>query len=233
MNNAGTAERAVLPEGEDRLDGVRAGDAGAWEALMRRHNRRLYRLARSMVRNDAEAEDALQEAYLHAYRSIANFRGEASLSTWLNRIVVNECMGRLRRQARRDNIIPIVALDDDYSQEGDLVHEDPAAARQDAPDHALGRAQLRALLERKIDELPQDFRSVFVMRALEEMTVEEVAELVQIPQATVRTRFFRARAQLREALARDIDFAMEDAFGFDGERCDRIVAGVLSAFTRR
>jgi RNA polymerase sigma-70 factor (ECF subfamily) len=200
-----------------------------WEALMREHNRRLYRVARSMLRDDAEAEDALQDAYLSAFRSIANYRAEASLATWLTRIVVNECMTRLRRQARRDNIVPMVALAQAFPQEDETVPEDPSRLAQETPEHALGRAQLRALLERKIDELPQDFRSVFVMRALEEMSVEEVASLMAIPQATVRSRFFRARAQLREALARDIDFAMEDAFSFDGARCDRIVSAVLQA----
>ena len=222
--------RTDPPCQDDALaDGVRTGDARAWELLMRRHNRRLYRVARSMLRNDAEAEDALQDAYLRAYRAMATFRGESSLATWLTRIVVNECMTRLRRQARRDNIVPIVALGVDHSQEDESVPEEPSADGGGRPDDALGRAELRALLERKIDELPRDFRSVFVMRALEEMSVEEVAELMRIPQATVRSRFFRARAQLREALARDIDFALEDAFSFDGERCDRIVVRVLQA----
>lgn len=230
--NASTRPAGTPPPLADELvEQVRSRAVGAWEALMRRHNRRLYRVARSMLHNDAEAEDALQEAYLCAYRSIDGFRAEATLATWLNRIVVNECMTRVRRQARRDNIVPILAMGEDYPQEDASVAEDPGRVDRETPDHTLGRAQLRALLERKIDELPQDFRSVFVMRALEEMTAGEVADLLHIPEATVRTRFFRARAQLREALARDIDFAMEDAFSFDGERCDRIVAGVLRALS--
>jgi RNA polymerase sigma-70 factor (ECF subfamily) len=218
-------------QSEGLAERVLARDAGAWEALMRSHNRRLFRVARSMLRDDAEAEDALQEAYLSAFRAMAGFRAEASLATWLNRIVVNECMTRLRRQARRDNIVPIVPFQERPGEEEQSMPEDPAGTGGDdnGPDQALGRSQLRALLERKIDELPQDFRSVFVMRALEEMSVDEVAGLMHIPPATVRSRFFLARAQLREALARDIDFAMEDAFSFDGERCDRIVAGVLQA----
>jgi RNA polymerase sigma-70 factor (ECF subfamily) len=228
MNPASPIAAEPSRESDGLLGRVRARDAGAWEEMMRRHNRRLYRVARSMLRDDAEAEDALQEAYLCAYRAMAAFRGDASLATWLTRIVVNECMTRMRRQARRDNIVPIVALGEG-SPEEDSVPEDPTRDGKDTPDDALGRAQLRALLERKIDELPGDFRSVFVMRALEEMSVEEVAGLLHIPEATVRSRFFRARAQLREALARDIDFAMEDAFSFDGLRCDRIVAAVLHA----
>jgi RNA polymerase sigma-70 factor (ECF subfamily) len=138
----------------------------------------------------------------------------------------------MRRQARRDNVVPIVALEEGYSEEDESVPEDPASGNDAVPDDALGRAQLRALLERKIDALPQDFRSVFVMRALEEMSVQEVATLMSIPEATVRSRFFRARAQLREALAREIDFAMEDAFSFDGVRCDRIVFAVLQALSK-
>ncbi|MDB5900410.1 MAG: polymerase, sigma-24 subunit, subfamily [Ramlibacter sp.] len=225
----GSPGEASLPADDGLAEAVRSQQAGAWEAIMRRHNRRLYRVARSMLRDDAEAEDALQEAYLSAFRAMADFRAEASLVTWLNRIVVNECMTRLRRQARRDNIVAIVALSPDFSQEDEPVPEQSASGEQEAPDDAVARGQVRALLERKIDELPQAFRAVFVMRALEEMSVEEVAELLRIPEATVRSRFFRARAQLREALAREVDFAMEDAFAFDGERCDRIVSGVLQA----
>jgi RNA polymerase sigma-70 factor, ECF subfamily len=225
---------AAAGAGDELLEPLRRGDPIAWERLMRRNNRRLFRVARSMLRSDADAQDALQDAYLGAFRAIAGFRAEASLATWLNRIVVNECMTRLRKQARRDNVVPIVALDDEYdaqwdAQEDAAVHEPPSRIDRATPDDALQRAQLRMLIERKIDELPQEFRSVFVMRALEEMSVEEVAELMQVPAATVRSRFFRARSRLRESLARDIDFAMDDAFAFDGERCDRIVARVLQA----
>jgi RNA polymerase sigma-70 factor (ECF subfamily) len=147
--------------------------------------------------------------------------------TYLGHTAMDECMTRIRRQARRDNAVAIVALEEGYSQEDESVPEDSARGNEEAPDDALGRAQLRALLERKIDALPQDLRSVFVMRALEEMSVEEVTALLRIPDGTVRSRFFRARVQLREALARDIDFAMEDAFSFDGVRCDRVVIAVL------
>jgi RNA polymerase sigma-70 factor (ECF subfamily) len=232
MNTVSRIAGEPSRESDGLLGRIRASDPGAWEEMMRRHNRRLYRVARSMLRDDAEAEDALQEAYLGAYRAMGSFRGDASLATWLTRIVVNECMTRMRRQARRDNIVPIVALGEGSSLEEDAVPEDSDRGGEETPDDALGRAELRALLERKIDELPGDFRSVFVMRALEEMSVEEVAGLMHIPEATVRSRFFRARAHLREALARDLDFAMDDVFSFDGERCDRIVATVLHALSR-
>lgn len=215
---------------EALVAGVRAGDAGAFEALMRLHNRRLYRTARALLRNDAEAEDALQESYLAAFRAMHGFRGEASLATWLTRIVVNECMARLRRQARRDNIVPIQAAGAafDHAQEQQAMEDEPGGLHEETPDAALVRAELRALLERKIDELPQDFRAVFVMRAIEELSVEETAQCLGIPEATVRTRHFRARSLLRESVAREMDVAERDAFAFDGERCDRIVARVLA-----
>jgi len=202
---------------------VLAGERGAFEMLMRRYNRRLYRVARSMLRNDAEAEDALQDAYLAAYQSLGNFRGEASLATWLSRVVVNQCLGRMRRQARRDNIVPMVSLGGPDEQEHAAMPSDES----ETPDRALVRAELRAVLERKLDELPEAFRTVFVLRCVEELSVEETARCLNIPEATVRTRHFRARGMLRESLAQDIDIAERDVFSFDGERCDRIVAGVL------
>lgn len=202
---------------------VQAGDPAAFELLMRRHNRRLYRLARSMLRDAADAEDALQEAYLAAYQNMGAFRGEASLATWLSRVVVNQCLARLRRQARRDNIVPMVAMGGLDEQEAIAMPADD----KDSPDRALIRAELRAVLERKLDELPEAFRTVFVLRSVEELSVEETARTLDLPEATVRSRHFRARSMLRESLAMDIDIAERDVFSFDGERCDRIVASVL------
>ena len=203
---------------------VQAGDTAAFELLMRRHNRRLYRLARSMLRNAADAEDALQDAYLSAYQSIAGYRGDASLATWLSRVVANQCLARLRRQARRDNIVPMVSLGGADDEE---VHPMPADTTTETPDRALVRAELRAVLERKLDALPEAFRTVFVLRCVEELSVEETARCLDIPEATVRSRHFRARSLLRESLAQDIDVAERDVFSFDGARCDRIVQRVL------
>ncbi|MBC5783461.1 RNA polymerase sigma factor [Ramlibacter sp. USB13] len=216
---------------EDLLPRLRERDAAAFELLMRRHNRRLYRVARSMLGDTAEAEDAVQEAYLSGFRSLAEFRGDASLATWLSRIVVNECMTRLRRQARRDNIVPIVASDAWTTEDGELPQEDATAARVEPPDRLLWRAEMRALLERRIDQLPGPYRVVFVMRAVEELSVEETAQALGIAEATVRTRLFRARSFLREAIAQDLDMAQGDVFDFDGERCDRIVARVLQGLS--
>jgi RNA polymerase sigma-70 factor, ECF subfamily len=202
---------------------VLAGDSAAFELVMRRHNRRLFRVARSMLRDSAEAEDALQDAYLAAFQAMGNYRGEASLATWLSRVVVNQCLGRMRRQARRDNIMPMVSMDSADEQE----HAAMPSEKFDAPDQAFARAELRAVLERKLDELPEAFRTVFMLRCVEELSVEETAHILNIPEATVRTRQFRARGLLRESLAQEIDGAEREIFSFDGERCDRIVASVL------
>ena len=198
------------------------GDRSAFELLMRRHNRRLFRLARASLGNDAEAEDALQDAYLRIYRSIGSFRGEAALATWLSRLVLNECFARLRRERRRENVIPWVSVEDNMAM--------VSAATDDSavPEKALGQQQMRAILERKVGELPESFRLVFVLRSVEEMGVEEVAQVLSIPEETVRSRHFRARSLLRESLAREMDLAERDLFEFGGTRCNSIVAKVLA-----
>ena len=199
-----------------------AGDRSAFELLMRRYNRRLYRLACAYLGDDAEAKDALQDAYLNAYRSIGQFRGEAALATWFSRLVLNACAARKRRSTRRNNIVPLVSLNH---------HMDEIAVLTDAaqgPENLLARKQIRSVLERKVSELPEAFRVVFVLRSVEEMSVEEIAEMLGIPQETVRSRHFRAKGLLREALARDIDLAEGEIYEFGGLHCDEIVAAVLS-----
>jgi RNA polymerase sigma factor (sigma-70 family) len=197
------------------------GERTAFEVLMRRYNRRLFRLARATLRDAAEAEDALQEAYLAAYRCFGQFRGESALGTWLSRLVLNECLARLRRHARRNNVAPMISHPDPETL-------DPmATSTLAAPDHAAAREQLRALLERRIDALPESFRVVFVLRCVEELSVEETAACLNLSEATVRTRQFRARSLLRESLARDLDLAEHGVFEFAGAHCDRVVAVVL------
>lgn len=209
----------------DIVQRILAGDHNAFEPLMRRYNRMLYRTARSILKNDAEAEDVLQDAYLLAFRGMNKFRGESSLSTWLTRIVINEAIARSRKTARRAEIIELgSALPSDNEVTEGHMRESTA----EAPEQAALRAEARRLLEKKIDGLPDAFRTVFMLRALEEMTVEETAACLNIPEATVRTRYFRAKGLLREALSREIDYAFEEAFSFDGARCDRIVAGTLA-----
>lgn len=203
---------------------VQAGDLRAFEQLIRRHNRILFRTARAILKDDAEAEDAVQEAYLRTFRSIADFRGEARLSTWLTRIVAHEAFGRLRKRARRAAILPL-HVDDDNGRETEIDSEAPA---MEQPDKVALRNEMRRLLEARIDALPDAFRVVFMLRAVEDLSVQETAASLGIPESTVRTRFFRARSLLRESLAQDVDRAYGDAFGFAGERCDRVVANVLS-----
>jgi RNA polymerase sigma-70 factor (ECF subfamily) len=212
---AGAGDNALIAQ-------AAAGDARAFEALMRRYNRMLFRTARAILRDDAEAEDALQEAYLQAYRSLGSFRAEAKLSTWLARIVANEALMRRRKQTRRADILPMQSAD---NPEVEQVMETDS---DNAPDMRAARAEVRRLLEAQIDALPDAYRTVFMLRAVEELSAEETAAVLEIPAATVRTRFFRARSLLREALAQKIDLACEDAFSFAGERCDRVVAGVLA-----
>ena len=218
----------ALPEAE-LVARAALGEPQAIELLMRRNNRLLYRTARSILRDDAEAEDCVQEAYLQAYRSIGTFRGESRLSTWLTRIVINQALARVRKHKKEAGNISldnVVALDGHPMECGDGV------VQPEQPDAAALRGELRRLLERHIDRLPAPFRTVFVLRALEEFSVQETAASLDVPEATVRTRFFRARSLLRHALEQEVDLTLQDAFAFDGERCDRIVAAVLDRLTR-
>jgi RNA polymerase sigma-70 factor (ECF subfamily) len=200
------------------------GDALAFQQIMRRHNRLLFRTGRSILKDDDEAQDALQEAYLRAWRSLGTFRAEARLSTWLVRIVANEALGRLRRRASAQVIALDMAAETAGVQEETSMHTESA---EQPEGHAM-RGETRKLIEAGIDALPEVFRTVFVLRAVEDMSIEEVAAALDIPEATVRSRFFRARGLLREALSREIDVAIGDAFSFAGARCDRIVAVVMA-----
>ena len=200
-------------------------DHDAFESLMRRHNTRLFRVARAILKDDAEAEDALQDGYLDAYKHLADFRGASQLGTWLVRIVANHALMRLRKQKRERVVVPFEAPDAASRPGAENDIADPYA---ESPKDSTLRAEIRRILERRIDELPVTFRTVFVLREVEGLSVEETAECLGVPAATVRTRLFRARGLLREALARDIDMAAADVFAFAGARCDRIVAGVLA-----
>jgi len=201
---------------------VAKGDPQAFEALMRRHNRTMFRTARAILHDDAEAEDALQEAYLQAYRTIGGFRGEAKFSTWMARVVANEALARLRKQVRRAAIVPLQG-----GVEIDEVNPTTEDSMDKGPETAARRAEMRKILEKRIDALPGAYRPVFMLRAVEEYSVEETAAILQIPEATVRSRFFRARSLLREGLASEADLATTEAFAFAGERCDRVVAHVM------
>ena len=186
-------------------------DPASFEALMRRYNPRLFRVARAILKDEGAAEDALQEAYIQAYRQLETFRGDADMGTWLTRIVINQSLMGLRKRKRE--------------KEGVVVPFPDVPA--ESPSDLTLRSEIRRLIERRVDELPVAFRTVFVMREIEEMTAQETAEALGIPEATVRTRLFRARALLRNSLERDMDLARGDVYAFAGARCDRIVAAVL------
>lgn len=199
------------------------GDKLAFELIMRRHNRLLFRTARSILKTDSETEDALQETYLRAWRALSTYRADSKLSTWLVRIVINEALGRLRRRSAQ--VIPLESAMESTDPHTQTSLQDDSDRQ---PERVAMRSEVRRLMEARIDQLPESFRTVFMLRAVEELSVEEVAAALEIPEATVRTRFFRARSLLREGLSRDVDLATSDAFSFAGERCDRVVANVLA-----
>ena len=222
MEQVATAGSSASAQDRSIASSIIAGDTAAFERMMRQYNRRLYRLARATLRDRTEAEDALQDAYISAYRSMGSFRGEASLGTWLARLVLNECFARMRRTARRENIVPMVSASRHVESTHMIVDE------ADSPDSAAARVQIRELLERKVDELPDSYRTVFVLRSVEELSVDETAETLGIPEETVRSRHFRAKNLLRESLARELDLAEPNLFEFGGDHCDRVVANVLA-----
>jgi RNA polymerase sigma-70 factor (ECF subfamily) len=204
---------------------IALGERGALEALMRRYNQRLYRVARSILRNDADAEEAVQEAFYLAYRAIGKFRGDSALSTWLVRIAVNESN---KRRSKNNRLSTWLEFDGELERTGEMAQTTMDDFSSDRPEPALLRAQTRFLLENQIDQLPDTFRAVFMLRAIEELSVEDTALCLDIPEATVRTRYFRARGLLRKALARELGDNLDQAFSFAGSRCDRIVARVLA-----
>jgi RNA polymerase sigma-70 factor (ECF subfamily) len=196
-------------------------DPDAFRAIIKLNNQRLYRLARGVVRNDAEAEDVVQEAYVQAFAHLDGFRGEARLSTWLSRIVINEALGRLRRQRRAAAAAEAVAV------EAKIIPF-PLNASADDPERTMAQREILRLVERATDELPELYRSVFVARVIEGLSLEETADLLGLQAATVKTRLHRARAMIRKALDAQIGPVLLDAFPFAGRRCDRLTAAVMA-----
>jgi RNA polymerase sigma-70 factor (ECF subfamily) len=201
-----------------------AGDHAAFAAIMRANNQALYRVARSMLRDDTEAEDALQSSYLKAYLGLKQFAGRAALSSWLTRIVINECLERRRRRASRREQAAPAALDDGAVAE--------TADTADPESHAA-RAELAGVIERAIDALPKPFRIVFTLRAIEGREVEEIAADLGIAEATVRTRYHRARNILQQRLKDEFRMALDGVFPFAGARCEGLVVRVLALLPNR
>jgi RNA polymerase sigma-70 factor (ECF subfamily) len=195
-----------------------AGDQAAVRALTGANNQRLFRAAWSILKDRSEAEDAVQATYLNAFASLDKFEGRSSLSTWLTRIVINEALGRLRAAARRQA---------DLEQRGVIMLDEHRA--EPSPDAALAREQLRILLERAVSDLPSPYRTVFVLRDVEGLSVEETSDALAILPATVKTRLFRARRLLRQALTPEVQNALSGTFPFAGADCERLTAKLLNA----
>ena len=218
-----TSSASVLPSvtpsmwtEADLVAGARARNEAAIRELMQRHNQRLFRMARSVLRDDVEAEDAVQEGWMHALVHLDGFRGDAAISTWLTRIVMNEALGRVRKRRTRAGTIAVT--------EG---VEPPEGVTTENPESIMAQQQMRTLLEGAIDRLPDTFRSVFVARVVEGLSVEETAHALGLRPETVKTRAHRARARLRTELSRAMGPAVSDAFAFQGDRCARLTEAVI------
>jgi RNA polymerase sigma-70 factor, ECF subfamily len=193
---------------EEIVGRVLDGDTRSFEIIVRRYNQRLYRATRAILRDDAEAEDAMQEAYLHAFKHLRQFKGDAKFSTWLTRIAVYEALGRLRRRKHQEEISDTMASNDD-------------------PERAAYSGELQSVIRSAVDSLPMLYRSVFVMRDVEEMSVAETAACLGVTQEAVKTRHHRARAFLRHRLERAAAVSISRAFAFLGPQCDTLTVRVM------
>jgi RNA polymerase sigma-70 factor (ECF subfamily) len=213
----GLADAALVPL-------ARAGDEAAIRQLVRRHNQLLFRVARGILRDDAEAEDAVQETYVRAFAALDGFRGDAGLGTWLTRIAINVALGRLRRARPRADLAEAEAAAAAGAQVIMLPTADPEAE--------AARGQVRRLLERCLDELPEAFRLVVILRDVHGLSTEAAAEHLGIPPATARTRLHRGRRLLRSGIARRLHGGFGDLFPFDGDRCDGLTERVVRLLAR-
>jgi RNA polymerase sigma-70 factor, ECF subfamily len=213
---------AVHSEDVALLDALRLGDGDAAALLMQRHNRTLWRIARGILKDDGEAEEAVQDTWLRAFASAYGYRGEARLGTWLARIAVNEALRRAERRHPTEELDPIA----------DLLPVDQAGsatmATQAGPEHAAARAEIGRMVEHAIDTLSMSFRVVFMMRVVEQMSIEETSIALAIPAATVKTRLHRANEQLRATLGGAFATVLEGSFPFGGMRCVRLTSAVLA-----
>ena len=206
------------------------GEAAAFETIMRRHNRLLFRSARGVVGDDAEAQDVVQETYLRAFATLHSFRGDAAFATWLARIAINLALDAQRKRGRSVQLDDTQDLGAEPAMEHMMAFNAPAS---DAPDTAAERSEVRELLQRAIESLPAIYRSVFILRAVEEMSVDETAFSLSVSDAVVKTRYLRARSMLRDALGAQVESHAQQVFAFAGARCDAVVAHVLAELQRQ
>ena len=201
---------------------ARARDETAVRAIMQANNRRLYRLARGILRNDGEAEDVVQETYVRAFTHLDQFRGDSSLATWLARIAMNEALGRLRRQRPGVDVNTLAP----GVLEAQII-QFPLSASSEDPEKSMAQRQIQQVVEHAIDDLPEAFRIVFITRVIEGMNVEETAEILGLKPETVKTRLHRARAMLRDNVEKKIGPVVLEAFPFAGKRCERLTDAVV------
>ncbi|PWK65332.1 RNA polymerase sigma factor [Aminobacter sp. AP02] len=201
---------------------ARQGGENAIRALIKRNNQRLFRVARAVMRNDADAEDVVQEAYVRAFTRLDSFKGDANFSTWLTRIALNEALTRIRKRR------PVAELDElDIAANGGQVIMFPTSLTPPSADAEFGRRQVRALLEQAIDELPAAFRIVFILRDVEEMSIDETATQLALKPETVKTRLHRARKLMRAAIEKRLSNGFAELFPFNGARCERMADRVV------
>jgi RNA polymerase sigma-70 factor, ECF subfamily len=217
-----TASARTALSDEEVLTRVAAGEADLFEVIMRRYNQRLFRVVRSIVGEDHEAEDAVQEVYLSAYAHLGQFAGQAQFSTWLTRIAINEALARRRRRVRGAEL--------DFREEDDVMLQ-LTPARD--PEDEASRRELSLMLERAIDELPAIYRIVFVMREVEQMSTAETALALEIGEDTTKVRLHRAKGLLREAMSTRMHASVAEVYPFLGQRCDRIVRAVMNVLAMR
>jgi RNA polymerase sigma-70 factor, ECF subfamily len=197
---------------------VLAGETALFEVLMRRYNQRLYRIARMILRNDAEAEDVMQDAYVRAYQHLHQFAGKSSFATWLTRIAIHEALARKRRRGRMDEL-------DALPHNGDTMSILQSSAP--SPEDGTARSQMREMLEQAIERLPEAYRSVVVLREVEEMSVAETAAGLGLTEAVVKTRLHRAHAMLRKEIYSRTKGNASELYQFHAVRCDRVVKAVF------
>jgi len=205
---------------EEVVKRVLDGETALYELLMRRHNQRLYRVARAILRDDAEAEDVMQDAYVRAYQNLASFEGRAKFVTWLTRIAVHEALTRSRRRLR------FQALDPSDESNGEIMQSPPSSTR--SPEQQAYDRELAAVLEKAVSSLSEDHRLVFVLRDVEGMTTEETAHCLNLTEENVKVRLHRARAGLRKRLYRVVGATAARCFQFHAVRCDRVVKNVFA-----
>jgi RNA polymerase sigma-70 factor, ECF subfamily len=207
---------------EEIVQRVRDGETALFEILMRRHNQRIYRVARAILKGDTEAEDVMQQAYVNAYTHLHQFADRARFSTWLTRIAIHEALAQARRRGRQAEIQAMTESDEVSAE---------LWARTPDPERAAFATEIRHALEEALDALPVIYRSVFVLRDVEGLTTQEAAACLEVTEDTVKTRLLRARALLREELLERAGLAAADAFPFFAPRCDRVVAAVFRSIS--